>query len=190
MTRQQAINVLRWYAACMPEIDAPCDVCPAFDRDKRSCGRLPREFANSKVIEALEVLSKTEEKPALVYEVRYGFYEPPNFSMVGSPEEVVIARCNTREAAEACAKTYVLAAINSLRGDLPPIKCLEDLNDSDEPWGYTCRCGDRFVTAFYGEEVANYCKIVHVCPECGCVPEDPPYCMDGGHCPMCGLTFN
>ena len=29
-----------------------------------------------------------------------------------------------------------------------------------------------------------------ICPNCGCNPQDEPYCMVATHCPQCGYGFN
>lgn len=33
-------------------------------------------------------------------------------------------------------------------------------------------------------EIINY-----ICPNCGCNPQEEPYCMIATHCPMCGYIF-
>ena len=29
-----------------------------------------------------------------------------------------------------------------------------------------------------------------LCPNCGCDPQEEPYCMEPTHCPLCGMNLS
>jgi hypothetical protein len=122
------------------------------------------------------------------YELKYHFFESPNFSLTGSPETVVLAQVENPESAKIFAKAYAAEVISSLGH---PINSLKELT-SDDVFGYTCNVAGDYLTIMYGLDdpviVARF-TIEKLCPNCGCNPNSSPYYMEPTHCPKCGHVF-
>lgn len=122
------------------------------------------------------------------YELKYTFFESPNFSFAGEPETVVLARVEKEEVAQILAKAYAAEVISSLGQKINSLKELK----SDDVFGYTCNVAGNYLTLFYGVEdpaVIAHFTIEKLCPDCGCNPNSSPYYMEPTHCPQCGHIF-
>ena len=122
------------------------------------------------------------------YELKYTFYEAPNFSLTGQPETVVLARVDNEEFAKLFAKAYAVEVINSLGHQ---INSLKDLT-SEDVFSYTCNDTCSYLTLFYGIDdpvIVAHFTIELLCPECGFNPNSSPYYMEPTHCPQCGHVF-
>jgi predicted Zn-ribbon and HTH transcriptional regulator len=123
------------------------------------------------------------------YELKYTFFEAPNFSLTSNGETVVLGKLHNYDTADLFAKAYAVAVINSLGCD---VKSIEDLKVDDD----FCVEFDnerKEYTVYYktNHESVIVCilSIEAICPHCGCNPHDEPYCMEPTHCPKCGYVF-
>lgn len=51
-------------------------------------------------------------------------------------------------------------------------------------------CDYLGVWIVYKEDDVDFKKDATICPNCGCNPQDEPYCMEPTHCPKCGYDFD
>ena len=65
---------------------------------------------------------------------------------------------------------------------------LHDIHDIPADSGFSVDMSDpdAFCIVRYHEYSTNIFKIEKICPNCGCNPQDEPYCMEPTHCPVCG----
>jgi hypothetical protein len=117
------------------------------------------------------------------YELKQRFFESPNFSMCSDGEEAVIARVATLDAAQIMLEAYMVAIINTMIDK--PINSVLDLNDN--VISVTIEDGKYII--HYEDLTAQILTIEQICPNCGCNPQDEPYCMAATHCPECGHIF-
>ena len=117
------------------------------------------------------------------YEVKQRFFDSPNFSMCSDGEEVVIARVADKATAVLLVESILIDIINTMFDN--NITRLVDLNDEV----LSIRLEDNKYILGYQEYTAQIFTIEPICPECGCNPQDEPYCMEANHCPACGYVF-
>jgi hypothetical protein len=108
---------------------------------------------------------------------------PPNFSMFDAGEIVKVAECDDLNMANIVVESLMTCIINGLIDE--PIKNIVDLNDD---MIYVEVVDDQYRIG-YGDVTAAIFVIKEICPNCGCNPEDEPYCMKPTHCPQCGHIF-
>lgn len=119
----------------------------------------------------------------LNYEVKMRAFESPNFSMLSQGEEMVLARLTTKEAAEAFVRFQVIEILRYYCG-----YHIHDIHDipKDSEFSVDLSDPDVFCIIRCGMYSTNIFKIEKICPNCGCNPQDEPYCMEPTHCPICG----
>lgn len=122
----------------------------------------------------------------LNYEVKMRFFESPNFSMLSQGEEVVLAHLTTKEAAEAFVRFQVIEILRYYCG-----YHIHDICDIPADSGFSVDMTDKeaFCVIRYHEYATNIFNIEKICPNCGCNPQDKPYCMEPTHCPNCGTNM-
>lgn len=146
----------------------------------KECYQQEIEFAE------IEAEKKRREK-ALSYLVKMRFFESPNFSMTSDGEEQVLAQTASKEMAVMFIEKYALEVLQSYceRSTTSIADLTKDSGFSveyDEKDNFICTiCYEKFTVCSF--------KIERVCPNCGCNPNDEPYCMEPTHCPQCGYSF-
>ena len=68
---------------------------------------------------------------------------------------------------------------------------LTDYFDVDEVTSvHADDCDTVGIWVVYKEDDVDSKKGATICPNCGCNPQDEPYCMEPTHCPKCGYDFD
>lgn len=104
----------------------------------------------------------------LNFKVVMRFFESPNFNLTSDGEEVLLARANSRESAEAFARMYALEILREYYGRL-----LHDFSECNGDFTVDFD-GDDFCVVRFDEYIANIINIVEeedsaVYSDCGYV---------------------
>ena len=130
---------------------------------------------------------KRRRKEALSFVVKMRFFESPNFSMTSDGEEVVLAQVTSQETARLFVNSYALEVLKECCGN--DLARIEDIPDDS---GFSVEYSeDKSVIQRirFDEYIACLFTIEKTCPNCGCNPQNEPYCMEETHCPQCGIEL-
>lgn len=136
--------------------------------------------------EEMEAENK-RRKEALSFVIKMRFFESPNFSMTSDGEEVVLAKVPSQETARLFVNSYAIEVLKEYCG--AALTRVEDIPDDS---GFSVKYnGDGSVIQriCFNEYTACLFTIEKLCPNCGCNPQDEPYCMEATHCPQCGMEL-